>query len=667
MAYRNNIRRKVKIFGLVFFVAIIQTIWAQNPSDIESIAKSVFNSSSKKDRKERLSATSDSLRSLASYKTRYIFLKEIIEIAKVENDTSTRIFGLNLLGNVYNSIGKYYEAILVFEEAIKLELDKKASLRDLAALSNIYMNLGNSFFYLEDHDKSLLYYKKSLAELKKMGIVNENHKERFALIYNNLAIAYIQKKNFETGRYYFLQALNIDKEIKDSTRMFNVILNIAGLYGEESNYDSALVLYMRARAYFSRNDVKEDIAYVDQVISSNYYKMRKYDMALKYGSLALKNVDSSDYNSLAIIYSTLSKSYLETNDYKNAYKFQNLHTMAKDSINSAGVLSKIKENQLLTDFSKMRFADSVSADVKLKVSNTKIEEKKKQNYYLIAILILTIAALGVIYNRFNLIKKQKEIISEQKLIVEEKQTEILDSMNYAKRIQNAMLAHKDVMEAALNEHFIMFNPKDIVSGDFYWAAKRDGYFFIALCDSTGHGVPGAFMSLLNISFLGEAINEKGIIEPGKIFDHVRTKLIEHLSRDGQRDGFDGVLIRVDLDKGEIKYAAANTVPVIIRNNEIIEFENDRMPVGLGEIKQVFNTYTFPYQSNDLLYLYTDGFADQFGGPKGKKFKYKQLNELLLSSSKASLSQQKQLITVAFENWKQELEQVDDVSVIGIRL
>lgn len=577
------------------------------------------------------------------------------------------MFGLVLLGNVYNSIGKYYEAILAFEEAIKLEFEKTSVSRDFAILSSIYMNLGNSFFYLNDPNKSLLYYKKSLGELKRAGNINEKSKERFALIYNNLAIGYIQKNDFATGRYYFSQALKIDKELGDSNRIYNVVLNIAGLYGEEKNYDSALVLFMQAREYFAEKKIKYELSYVDQVISGNYLKMNNYEMALRYGELALKNVDSLDYNSLASIYNTLSMTYLKIKDYKNAYKYQELHTLAKDSINSAGVLSKIKENELLSEFSKMRFQDSVSTDLKLKVSETKIAEKKKQNYYLIAILIIVIGALATIYNRFKITAKQKEIITAQKILVDQKQTEIFDSIYYAKRIQNAMLAHNDIMDESLKNYFVIFNPKDIVSGDFYWATKREDYFFISLCDSTGHGVPGAFMSLLNISFINEAINEKNIIDPGRVFDHVRSRLIEHLSRDGQRDGFDGVLIRLNISKNEILYAAANNSPVIIRDSNVIECSKDKMPVGLGEKKHHFATFNFTYQRGDILYLYTDGYADQFGGEKGKKFKTKRLNELLLELSKESLEKQKIKLLSTFNSWKGDLEQVDDVSIMGIKL
>jgi serine phosphatase RsbU (regulator of sigma subunit) len=213
----------------------------------------------------------------------------------------------------------------------------------------------------------------------------------------------------------------------------------------------------------------------------------------------------------------------------------------------------------------------------------------------------------------------------------------------------------------------LFNPKDIVSGDFYWATKREHLFYLAICDSTGHGVPGAFMSLLNIGFLSEAINEKDIYEPHKVFDYVRDRLINSLGKEGQKDGFDGILLCINTITNTISYAAAHNEPILISNNTIIELEKDKMPVGIGERKENFNLYTVNASQGDTLYLYTDGYADQFGGPKGKKFKYKQLNDLLLSNSALALSEQSKILNSKFEEWKGNLEQVDDVCIIGIRI
>lgn len=274
---------------------------------------------------------------------------------------------------------------------------------------------------------------------------------------------------------------------------------------------------------------------------------------------------------------------------------------------------------------------------------------------------------GIVKERTEEVVKQKDIAEHQKHIVEEKQREILDSINYAKRIQYTLLAHADFLNENIPNHFVYFNPKDIVSGDFYWASKRGNKFYLAVCDSTGHGVPGAFMSLLNISFLNEAVNEKGIEEPNQIFDFVRQRLIDNINKDGQKDGFDGILLCFDRSNNSITYAAAHNNPIVIQNNNLVELPAGRMPVGISESKTTFQLFKLNAQKGDTIYLYTDGYADQFGGPKGKKLKYKQLNEILTANHSLSMHAQKEMLHKNFTAWKGQLEQVDDVCILGIKL
>jgi ligand-binding sensor domain-containing protein/serine phosphatase RsbU (regulator of sigma subunit) len=294
---------------------------------------------------------------------------------------------------------------------------------------------------------------------------------------------------------------------------------------------------------------------------------------------------------------------------------------------------------------------------------------------------------AVVDERTKEIVEQKNEIALQKQTVEEKQKEIVDSINYAKRIQFTLLAHEKVLMKRFSEHFILFQPKDIVSGDFYWAtsagsgqkavssavsapANRE-LFYLAVCDSTGHGVPGAFMSLLNISFLNEAINEKHITEPHQILNYVRDRLVNSISRDGAKDGMDGALICFESSAesgiSRITYSAGNNPPMLYSDGKLTELPFNKMPIGKGEREEVFDLHTVSAKKGDILYLYTDGFADQFGGPKGKKFKYKQLNEIILKNAERPLSEQKEILQRALSEWRAGYEQVDDICVIGIRL
>lgn len=303
---------------------------------------------------------------------------------------------------------------------------------------------------------------------------------------------------------------------------------------------------------------------------------------------------------------------------------------------------------------------------------------------LIGVLILLIVQLNI--RRLKAANKKLEktveertkTISLQKSELEYKQKEIMDSIIYARRIQRALLASENFMRAHLREYFVYFQPKDVVSGDFYWASiLKDGRFALASADSTGHGVPGAIMSMLNISCLKEAVEAQKLDSPKEILNHARKKVIETLANDGSeeggKDGMDCSLACFDFKTGELTYAAANNPIWVLRKKEdqtmeLFELEADKMPVGKHDHDRLsFREHQFKLQSGDMVYTLTDGFADQFGGPKGKKFMYKRLKELLTEICNLPSQEQFQKVKNAFESWKGPLEQVDDVSLIGIRI
>jgi ligand-binding sensor domain-containing protein/serine phosphatase RsbU (regulator of sigma subunit) len=269
------------------------------------------------------------------------------------------------------------------------------------------------------------------------------------------------------------------------------------------------------------------------------------------------------------------------------------------------------------------------------------------------------------------IVKQKEVVEQQKHLIEEKHKEITDSINYAERIQRSFLATKGLLDENLGDYFVFFRPKDVVSGDFYWAARlQNGNFAYATADSTGHGVPGAIMSILNISSLEKSIESHS--EPSAILDSTRKIIIERLKKDGSaeggKDGMDVSLIILNKEKKKLTYSAAHNPVWIVRNGELTELSPDKMPVGKHDKDHVpFSQNEFILQSGDVIYSLTDGFPDQFGGPRGKKYKYAQLEAFLISISALPMHQQKEKLEEEFDRWKGKLEQIDDVTIIGCRV
>jgi ligand-binding sensor domain-containing protein/serine phosphatase RsbU (regulator of sigma subunit) len=269
------------------------------------------------------------------------------------------------------------------------------------------------------------------------------------------------------------------------------------------------------------------------------------------------------------------------------------------------------------------------------------------------------------------ILEQKNLIELQKHEVEEKQKEIVDSITYAKRLQRAILPSADEISKFLPDNFLYYKPKDIVAGDFYWMEHLDNTTYIAAADSTGHGVPGAMVSVVCSNALNRAVNEFGLRDTGKILDKTRELVLETFAKSGEeiKDGMDISICRINTKTNEVQWSGANNQLWYIKNNgiEMFEIKADKQPIGKTDYPKPFTTHVLELQKGDTIYLMTDGYPDQFGGEKGKKFKYKQLEQSLVTNCNKELDEQKKLLSQSFDSWKGTLEQVDDVTIIGIRL
>lgn len=265
-----------------------------------------------------------------------------------------------------------------------------------------------------------------------------------------------------------------------------------------------------------------------------------------------------------------------------------------------------------------------------------------------------------------------EEVLKQKEIIEQKNQSITDSIQYAKRIQTAVLPPENFMDEWGLDNFILFKPKDIVSGDFYWGVKKGSLIIIAAADCTGHGVPGAFMSMLGHAFLEEIVNTREIHDAAGILNILRDEIINTLRQKGStgeaRDGMDISLIMLDTGGGRLDYAGANNPLYMARDGKLMKYMPDRMPIGIHFISFTpFTNKVVEVRKGDCLYLFSDGYADQFGGPKGRKFMYKPFQEMLLRNSSLPMAEQKDLLEAELGKWMEGYEQVDDVLVIGIRI
>jgi serine phosphatase RsbU (regulator of sigma subunit) len=590
----------------------------------------------------------------------------------------------NNIGFMYNNQGDIPNALDYFGRSLKIqeEIGYKPGIAELLS------NIGVIYYMQNDIPKALDYYLKSLKIREESG-----QKDAIANSLSNIGNLYYAQNNMPKALYYSERSLKLQEEFGDKEGMAYSLNNLGGIYFNKGDIPKALAYYERSKKM--REDIgdQQGIASSLHNIAVVYLKLASESESKankqKYLSLALSHTDSSLVLSKNLGFPAnirnaekmLSKIDSANGNYAGAFEHYKQFVFYKDSINNEVNHQASIKNQLKYVFEKKE------AVLKEQHEKERAVVKEKSRFQQIVIwsvvgglVLLTIFSFFIFRSlqqnqkANKIITLQKELVEDKNLIIEEKQKEIIDSINYARRIQYSLLAHEDFLKENFVDHFVYFNPKDIVSGDFYWATKKDNKFFLAVCDSTGHGVPGAFMSLLNIGFLSEAINEKGIEKPNEVFNYVRERLIDTISKEGQKDGFDGILICLEspspLERdGRVRftYSAANNKPLLISDQKFLELESDRMPVGIGEKKEDFKLFTIDVKKGDVLYLYTDGYADQFGGLKGKKFKYKPLNELILANHNKSVKDQKEILESTFESWRGNLEQVDDVCVIGIKI
>jgi serine phosphatase RsbU (regulator of sigma subunit) len=269
------------------------------------------------------------------------------------------------------------------------------------------------------------------------------------------------------------------------------------------------------------------------------------------------------------------------------------------------------------------------------------------------------------------VQERTQEIQTQKEHIEKQNKEIKYSFDYAKKIQNTVLPQHDVFDNLFGEHFIFFKPKDIVSGDFYWISQSDHRIVLTAADCTGHGVPGSLMSMLGITMLHEIVNEKNVMHSEEILNQLRLSIARTLKQEGkigeQKDGIDMALMIYDTKTRLMEFSGANNPLYIIRNGEMLEYKGNNMPVAFYEKMSDFTRYTIEMKQGDRVYMFTDGFPDQFGGPQGKKFKYRPFKDLLLEVHERPMEEQQRILSLIFDEWKGDLSQIDDVLVIGLRL
>ncbi len=630
---------------------------------------------------------------------------QLIAIRKQQKQYSRLIGAYSNLGSVYYESGNNTYAIKYYEKALQLALDFNEKDNQLILL----VNLGIAY-------EGAGLYKQAMETFEKGIVLNRKLKDKYQeiQIYLNIATIYDARKLYTKAIESNEYALTLLKKMPNVRLEGIVLYNLAGEYRSRGDYGKAKNTIQRLSVIEKQLNEQEFSCSFHELKANYLSEIKSFSEALKEINLALELSDSvTDQTMHSDILMSKADILRKLGKWKEAHDFaeQALDYTVRNNIGNEQLI-KVYEtlydvykasgdlrialeylekcrtlqekstfdtvNDQIATLNSLNELDKKEKDLEIaKQKNEKIQLDNERKGTLIAgggvtgLLILVLLVFSYRAYRTKrkanyLLHSQNQEISMQKEVIEEKQKEIVDSIHYAKRIQNTLLASEQSIAANVKDSFIYFQPKDIVSGDFYWCSVQEDLFYLAVCDSTGHGVPGAFMSLLNITFLSEAINEKKIKSTAEILNHVRERLISNISQDGAQDGMDGVLFCFNSSSGKLTYSAAYNSPVLIRNGEATVFPADKMPIGQGEKKQSFTENEIELQKGDMIYAYSDGYGDQFGGERGKKFKSSKLVEVLSRLYAESMIDQQTGLKAIFEDWRGDQEQIDDVTLVGIK-
>lgn len=625
-----------------------------------------------------------------------------LKIQEEMGDKQGMAYSLNNMGSVYHHQGDIHKALDYLHRSLKIQEE----INDRKGISNSLNNIAGIYGNQGDHKKALEYYQRSLK-------IREELKDQRALAtgLNNVGYTYTKMGKSDKAMEYYQKSLEIREALNDKKGIANSLSNIGSNYMKNGDKQKALECFKRALLLQLEIKHKEGTATSFSRISELMLGIGKLDDALKYALQSMqisKELGFPEYINDAA--SILKEIYKRKGNYKEALAMHELEIHMRDSLTNEETKKESVRKSFQYQYEKKAAADSVKNAEEQKVKNAlltaqnaQLKQERTTRFALFGGIILIAAFSVFVFNRFQVTRRQKDIIAEQKdavekqkeiadarrvlaeeqkEIIKEKQKEIIDSIHYASKIQQAILTTEDyIREHFKNEFFIFYKPKAIVSGDFYWATsvgKRQEansidrqLFYLAACDCTGHGVPGAFMSLLNISYLNENVISKGIRNPAEVLNAQRDQIIHSLNPSGSensKDGMDCVLCAFDMANMQLEFAAANNPLWLVRDKAIVEYKGDKMPVGKHDFDgKPFTKHSIELAKGDVIYIFTDGFADQFGGANGKKYMYKKLKETLLSVSSLPMNQQREHLDMSLRDWMGNVEQVDDITVIGVRV
>lgn len=685
----------------------------------------------------------------------YFYINKSLELCEKYEIENIKAKNYILKGILYSDNGLYEESIGLYNKALSVSLE----IKDSSLITKCYANIGVSYYFIANYEKAIGYYLKSLKILeeikdsanisvllsnlavfyqmqnqydksintlnKSLSYTDKNDYKKISSIYNNLVSTYIKIDSIDKALYYNNESLRLMELNRDFRGMAVAYNNMAEIYRKSNNVKLAIEYLKKAILISEKYSIQSDIPHYYRSLGVSYFDNNELNLAAEY---TLKSIDickiQGNRKLLLDNYFLLADIYRADKKYEKSTELLFIYKELNDSI--------VKEEYFknIAELDAKYQAEKKEKEIIILNKDNQLKEEKinKQNVliysfitgfliiFIFSIIILRLYNLkkkanielelknAQIYSQKEEIEAQRDEIEEQKdYVIEQRDTimlqkkELTDSIHYAKRIQSALLPLKESFDSLFENYFIIYFPRDIVSGDFYWIKEHKNKIICTVADCTGHGVPGAFMSMLGIAYLNEIINNDSYNNSAEILNQIRTNIVLSLHQAGKdsdsKDGMDISLCIIDKQLNKLQFSGANNPLYLIRrtqdsklhdiendssnikiiessNSTLFEIKGDKMPIAIYDKMEDFTTNYFDLFSGDTIYLFSDGFADQFGGENGKKYMYKKFKNLLIESNDLDKKAQCNFITSELNKWMnygEWLEQTDDITIIGLKI
>lgn len=594
----------------------------------------------------------------------YKYASVSLDLARKNNFKPGLAKAYSRLGEIYNAKGNYDLALRNLQESY----DVYQELGNLKQMNIVMNSMGNTHLGNDDYPKALVSFRKCYQ----IG-VELNDTSAMALASFGIGNIFGTLEQNDSAMKYLNFALPVFSKMNNTSAEALTYTLIGQLLNNQKKHPESLKALEKAMGLFEKINFQYGIGAVYQSMGKTYYDSGDKQSSLK-NYLKAFDVHSkrNAHDNMKETCKELSAVYKDLGDYKSALVYHELFMVYKDS-----VFNQHSRKQLLeieTQYqTKNKEKEIELKNLALEKSNNEVKSRTFILWIFIGVSFIFLIMAFFVYRQY----KQKKIanirIMKQKDIIEAKNKSITDSIKYAQYIQGSILPDDDMTYSLLRESFVLYKPKDIVSGDFYWIVAVDNYVYAAVVDCTGHGVPGAFMSMVGYNALNNSLKQMQTPGTAQVLaflqQEVRELFRQNYNSANVRDGMDISLVRIDRKNMKLQFSGANNPVCCVRNGQFIETKGDKVAISAHNENNnvVFTQHELAVEKGDAFYLFSDGYIDQFGGPKGKKFKYKQFQELMIKAHQLPMNEQKKVFNDTVKSWQGNLEQIDDILVIGFRI